>query len=165
MSEDFLTQWNDYNGYKWTWEASGSKDNVTIKAEAKDDFPAFYAAAHYNSGVPVTGTNIGKWFLPAFGQWKLLLVRLCGLDADAITTWGPYAWGPYPLFKKPLDAAFDNIFTQAGGVTLRDDWCWSSSERNITNSNDVTIRTNHVETEEQGYGKDAGEVVRSFVHF
>lgn len=57
----------DMNGYNWTWDGSSSLDGKVRGTEASK-YPAFYAAAHYNPGVPVTGANVGKWFMPSFGQ-------------------------------------------------------------------------------------------------
>jgi len=158
ISSDFLTQWNDYNGYKWTWEKEGSADGTTIKANSTD-FPAFYAAAHYQPGPSITGTNIGKWFLPSLGQIKLTVARLCrDVDVNAKTAWEPY------LTYRQLDANFDKIFLQAGGQTLKD-WIWTSSEHSIQEGHDCFIRENELELDESGYNKDIGIGVRPFVHF
>ena len=160
LSSDFLTQWNDYDGYKWTWEKEGSADGTTIKANSTD-FPAFYAAAHYQPGPTITGTNIGKWFLPSLGQIKLTVARLCrDVDVNAKTDWDPY------LTYRQLDANFDKIFLQAGGVTLYDDWIWTSSEYSTQNGHDCRLNQNEFELDESGYGKTmSGLNVRPFVHF
>ena len=44
----------------------------------------YYQAAHYNPGVNVTGSNVGKWFLPSSGQWTPLLVKYGDLDKTKI---------------------------------------------------------------------------------
>ena len=44
----------------------------------------YYEAAHYNPGVNVTGSNVGKWFLPSSGQWTPLLVKYGDLDKTKI---------------------------------------------------------------------------------
>lgn len=65
---------NDNNGYNWTWDpaTNASPDYPgTAKADNQTSFPAFYYAAHYNPGVPLTGTiATQKWYLPAAGEWK-----------------------------------------------------------------------------------------------
>lgn len=65
---------NDNNGYSWTWDpaTNASPDYPgTAKADNQTFFPAFYYAAHYNPGVPLTGTiATQKWYLPAAGEWK-----------------------------------------------------------------------------------------------
>ena len=159
ISSNFLTQWNDYDGYKWTWEKEGSADGTTIKANSTD-FPAFYAAAHYQPGPTITGTNIGKWFLPSLGQIKLTVARLCrDVDVNAKTDWDPYL--PY----RQLDANFDKIFLQAGGVTLKDNWIWTSSEHTVQEGHDCTFRPVWLELDSYGYSKSANIGVRPFVHF
>ena len=58
-----------------TWTSTYSTDGK-VKANESTDYPAFYAAAHYSPGVPITGTNVGKWFLPTLGEWNLLSKNL-----------------------------------------------------------------------------------------
>ena len=64
---------NDNNGYNWTWDPTTNAMPdfpSTAKAENEYSFPAFYYAAHYNPGVPLTGTiATQKWYLPAAGEW------------------------------------------------------------------------------------------------
>lgn len=147
LSSDFLTQWNDYDGYKWTWEKEGSADGTTIKANSTD-FPAFYAAAHYQPGPTITGTNIGKWFLPSLGQIKLTVARLCrDVDVNAKTDWTPY------IQYRNLDANFDKIFLQAGGQTLLNNWLWTSSEHTTENGHDCAFRDHELELDDYGCGK------------
>ena len=75
-------------------------------------FEAYYKAAHYP--VTATGTNVGKWFLPSLGQWKVALMKLGKLkDSDFPTTtttsFGEYAsttWDGEKVSK---------YFTDAGG--------------------------------------------------
>lgn len=159
LSSDFLTQWNDYDGYKWTWEKEGSADGTTVKASCTD-FPAFYAAAHYQPGPSITGTNIGKWFLPSIGQIKLTVARLCrDVDVNAKTDWEPY------IQYRKLNSDFDKIFLQVGGHTLLGDWIWTSSEHSIQEGHDCTFRDNHLELDSYGYAKDIGIGVRPFVEY
>lgn len=61
------------DGYKFTWEAAGSADGTTIKANEQTRYPAFYNAAHYTPILPagevLTGSIVGKkWFLPSLGE-------------------------------------------------------------------------------------------------
>ena len=61
------------DGYKFTWEAAGSADGTTIKANDQTGFPAFYTAGHYVPTLPagkfLTGSIVGKkWFLPSVGE-------------------------------------------------------------------------------------------------
>lgn len=61
------------DGYKFTWEAAGSADGTTIKANEQTKYPAFYNAGHYVPTLPagkvLTGSIVGKkWFLPSAGE-------------------------------------------------------------------------------------------------
>ena len=61
------------DGYKFTWEAAGSADGTTIKANEQTKYPAFYTAGHYVPTLPagkfLTGSIVGKkWFLPSAGE-------------------------------------------------------------------------------------------------
>lgn len=79
-----LDAYNDMDGYKYTWEASGSYDNTTIKANEKDKYPAFYYAGHYGdelaaAGITVSGNLVGrKWYMPSVGEIKDLYTLVFG---------------------------------------------------------------------------------------
>ena len=47
---------------------------------------AYYAAAHYSPILSVTGSNIGKWFLPSTGHWKLSTIKLGSLNPSTLPT-------------------------------------------------------------------------------
>ena len=73
----------DMDGYKWTWEAAGTV-NGTIKANQQTLYPAFYAAGHYNPGVSVSGTLVGKkWYLAGGGEWATYINQGLGFARDA----------------------------------------------------------------------------------
>ena len=72
----------DMDGYKWTWEAAGT-GNGTIKANQQTLYPAFYAAGHYNPGVSVSGTLVGrKWYLASGGEWATYINQGLGFARD-----------------------------------------------------------------------------------
>lgn len=76
------------DGYKFTWEASGSADGTTIKANEQTSYPAFYSAAHYTPTLPagktLTGSIVGKkWFLPSLGEVLMIYSALKDLDTSA----------------------------------------------------------------------------------
>lgn len=76
------------DGYKFTWEASGSADGTTIKANEQTNFPEFYSAAHYTPTLPagktLTGSIVGKkWFLPSLGEVLKIYPALKDLDNSA----------------------------------------------------------------------------------
>lgn len=72
----------DMDGYKWTWETAGT-GNGTIKANQQTLYPAFYAAGHYNPGVTVSGTLVGKkWYLAGGGEWVTYINQGLGFARD-----------------------------------------------------------------------------------
>ena len=103
VSADFA---NDMNGYHYTWEKSGSNDGNTIKGEV-NTFPVFRAAATYNPGVPVTGSNVGKWYLPAIGEWRTFFINV------AKSNW------PTSNQRPSNTKNVSTYFTQAGGTFAR----------------------------------------------
>lgn len=107
----------DMNGYNWTWDGSSSLDGK-VRANEASKYPAFYAAAHYNPGVTVTGANVGKWFMPSFGQ----LVKALQLTApdykitDATSGMSPWmrALGTYSDSEAPRK--LDRCLIVGGGT-------------------------------------------------
>ena len=87
-----------YDGYNETWNASYSKDGITVKAES-EDFPAFKTAAEYNPGVSTVAT-IGKWYLPAAGEFLYL--------RDTLSLGNTVRW----------DDTYMWAFTRAGGKQI-----------------------------------------------
>ncbi len=76
------------DGYKFTWEASGSADGTTIKANEQTSYPDFYSAAHYTPTLPagktLTGSIVGKkWFLPSLGEVLMIYPALKDIDTSA----------------------------------------------------------------------------------
>ena len=75
------------DGYKFTWEAAGSADGTTIKANDQTRFPAFYSAANYTPTLPagktLTGSIVGKkWFLPSVGEVLMIYGALKDLGVS-----------------------------------------------------------------------------------
>ena len=65
----------DIDGYKYTWESNGSKDGTTIKA-LNPIYEAFNKVKDYTpSFAPVTGINVGHWYIPAMGELYLAFKR------------------------------------------------------------------------------------------
>ena len=117
---DMASTLNDVDGYKWTWETAGSEDG-TVKANDNNNYTCFYAAANYKPGVDTQ--NIGKWYLPAMGEMKQLIVCY---GTPTITT----------INKYNVELKFDYInlinkaFTDAGGdaISVSGQGYWTSSE-------------------------------------
>ena len=107
----------DMNGYDWTWDKTSSLDGK-VRGDEQTKYPAFYVAGHYNPGVTVTGANVGKWFLPSWGQ----LMEFFKLTAKDLTmpTAGPSPMNPWfganPTFSdsRALEK-LNNYIIQAGG--------------------------------------------------
>ena len=116
----------DMDGYKYTYEASGSSDNIAKSTVAVNGgkYDAFYQAIHYDPGVALTfsGGKKGKWFLPSFGQVHHLIEtfgnpRLIEKDASGGIVWH----ADYPA------SALSSLFLSAGG-TFFDRNIWLSTE-------------------------------------
>ena len=107
-----FTGQNDMNGYNWTWDAASSLDGK-VRGDEQTKYPAFYVAGHYNPGVTVTGANVGKWFLPSFGQ----IVKMIHLVDKSWTFSATDPWWGYwysGTGKTPL-MTLKGYLTQAGG--------------------------------------------------
>lgn len=83
------------DGYKFTWEAAGSADGTTIKANEQTKYPAFYNAGHYVPTLPagkvLTGSIVGKkWFLPSAGEIARLYV---GVRTVGMISYEPQSMG------------------------------------------------------------------------
>ena len=128
---------NDMNGYNYTWDAATTIDNK-VKATAlapagiSPIFPSgyqyepFYYAGHYNLenyNPGVVTSNIGKWYLPALGEWRMAIKEFAGVDIAVQTSlYDTYANWDRQKMKK--------VFTLAGGdidVTGGGSGYWESS--------------------------------------
>ena len=123
------SDFSDMKGYEYTYTTVGYNDNYythtaqtvptvspgesVYESSTDVNFPAYYDAAHYP--VTATGTNVGKWFLPSLGQWKVALMKLGKLkDSDFPTIdensyggeFGTVTWDGEKVSK---------YFTDAGG--------------------------------------------------
>lgn len=164
---DYTDGMQDMDGYKWTHDPAGSTDG-TVKADNENDYTVFYYAAHYNPGVSVTGTNVGKWYLPALGEWKQMIMTLANWDG-VLTFVGNGGSG---------DLAAANVnrmnkaFTDAGGTTLFDTSLttrhyWSSSEVGSIYNPLLSYNptNNKIVCSPEGYRHNNYAEVRPFVHF
>ena len=120
---------NDMNGYNYTWDAATTVDNE-VKATAPNpaglstpsgyQYEPFYYAGNYNPGVATS--NIGKWYLPALGEWRMAIKEFAGVDIAVQTSlYDTYANWDRQKMKK--------VFALAGG-DIDTDWgsgYWESS--------------------------------------
>ena len=159
---------NDMNGYNYTWDAATTVDNE-VKATApapawQTPFPLsghryepFYYAGHYNPGVATS--NIGKWYLPALGEWRMAIKEFAGVDIAVQTSLsGTYANWDREKMKK--------VFTLAGGEI--DDNVGSVKWESSTQYNDyqlslyVLVNDGFVGVESESFNS---HTVVPFVHF
>ena len=118
------------DGYKFTWEASGSADGTTIKANEQTRFPAFYSAAHYTPTLPagktLTGSIVGKkWFLPSVGEVLKIYGALKDIDpagglfsrsmGGGMMDLNYWQWGSYS--EGHLSGMAPMAFVQVNGVS------------------------------------------------
>ena len=122
---------NDMNGYNYTWDAATTVDNE-VKATAPalahqlpfnpsgHRYEPFYYAGHYNPGVATS--NIGKWYLPALGEWRMAIKEFAGVDIAVQTSLsGTYANWDRQKMKKVFALAGGEIDDNVGSVK------WESS--------------------------------------
>ena len=128
MSSNVADHLSDFKGENYTWTSTYSTDGK-VKGNKATDYPAFYAAAHYNPGVTVTGANVGRWFLPTLGEWNLLSKNL-----DLEITDLPLSTTLYPVRPGVLPSGYSPVsygFRRAGGIDL-ESFASSSGETQVT---------------------------------
>lgn len=110
---------------------------TTPPAEQQSLLPTYYYAAHYNPRAPVTGANIGKWFLPSAGQVKLLLKRYADLkEADMPTDFYDFWSPPTPVPGAPINfTKLKKIFTDVTGSS----WFYAYLALSGTDANNHSI--------------------------
>ena len=110
----------DMNGYDWTWDKTSSLDGK-VRGNEQTKYPAFYVAGHYNPGVTVTGANVGKWFLPSWGQ-LMEFFKLTAKDLKFPTIWknptNPWFGGDPTFSDGHALEKLNNYIVQAGGNGL-----------------------------------------------
>ena len=99
----------DMNGYNWTYQPNLQG---VVRANESTTYPAFYQAAHYNPGVP-TASNIGRWYLPSYGEW-IKLVQVFDKTYAPSATETIY---PHHSTCNITLAKVQSAFTNAGGST------------------------------------------------
>lgn len=148
------------SGYDETWDPTYTHSNVTgnkIKAQ-NPDFPAFKAAAEYNSGSTYTGSPVLKWYLPSYSDW-LTLYSVLGLsDKNAIVqTYKNYDW---------YGSLANIALTQVGGTALStDELYWLSTEDVSTFSGCVQVTSSHMNWKSSYRDSYSHYYVRPFVKY
>ena len=101
-------EWSDLFTYYEGYNGSQSKHQ------------AFYIANQYTPLHPVTGANVGKWYIPTDAEWKQVLTRYGALQNNFIgnlgTAWEWPSTNPndYGVWNK---TKFDAYFTNVSGAT------------------------------------------------
>ena len=186
--KDDGTATDNMKGYEYTWTTDYlnplyrgvPKTWRTVSPAEKDpdvsgaDFVAYQAAGNYTTepDVKITGTNIGKWFLPSTGQWRLLLAKLGGLNVSTVpaTIWADASWNK--PFVRSTDPTWNGIkaqsyFTQAGGSLDFDVYCLSGSNGD-TSSFYLDLSTTNISFGNSIFanpGLGTNGFVRPFVYF
>ena len=165
---DYSDAASDMNGYKWTYDPASSKDG-TSKALNNSDYGIFYTAANYNPGVSVAPT-VGKWFLPAIGEWVQAIEYL-----TRKTMLWQKDFGVGLLKVENIDfSKLNKYFEDAGGTKLLviggypiTKNYWTSSE--LKNSSSTNPVMSYSEFQNGIFilngARDGVYNVRSFVHF
>ena len=158
----------DMDGYKYTWEASGSTDG-TIKGNSLD-FPAFYVAGHWGdylaaNGITVSGSMVGrKWYLPALGE-VLKFRNVFGGSRPLQSNWN--ATGVIsPTEMAAIDAAFTAVGATAFSTITNPDCAWTSTETNEYHNNPISYYVEKIGYDNASW-KDGVSWLKvvAFVHF
>lgn len=168
QSLSFADALNDMNGYNYTWDAATTVDNE-VKATAPalawqapfnlsgHRYEPFYYAGNYNPGVATS--NIGKWYLPALGEWRMAIKEFAGVDIAVQTSlYGTYANWDRQKMKKVFALAGGDIDTSAGSVK------WESSTQDNDTKLALYILVNDGEVGVNLESNNTHSVV-PFVHF
>lgn len=153
-------------GLHWTWDANGSKDGVTIKANEKDKCPAFYYAAHYDPGVNVTGSNLSKWYLGANTDWKNLYLYVgFGTNLTVNANSCGQGWYIHVVNKAFSDAGGTtvNITDPDPSVTVKA--YWSSTYYRDFNTGILNIFKNGYTDGNHSTSDNAKNYIRAFIHY
>ena len=121
---------DEMNGYEIThtlqYISSLTPQSPTQSPGEIESFPAFYNAAHFNPGPNVTGSNVGKWFLPSSGFWRRALVRYGELAPNEMWT-GMMATFSLATTATWNSSKFIQCLTQAGGDLPLGYYCLSGT--------------------------------------
>lgn len=117
---------SDPGAYAISYRGFMTPSTSEVKANSTN-FPAFYAAAHYTPGVPVTGTNINHWFLPTVYSWRNLLLHY-GKNISSAYTFS--SWTDQFDYSS---SSIASLFTSVGG-TAPTGMYWTGREYEDTSS-------------------------------
>ena len=164
---------DDMNGYEIThtlqYISRLTPQSPTQSPGEMESYPAFYNAAHFNPGPNVTGSNVGKWFLPSSGFWRRALVRYGELAPNEMWS-GMMSAGSLPLTAPWNSSKFIRCLTQAGGELPLGYYCLSGLSEDgggaylHLTSDKTAMGSGAVQGVSSSYVIDHG-FVRPFVYF
>lgn len=117
---------SDPGDYTISYQGFMTPSTSEVKANSTN-FPAFYTAAHYTPGVPVTGTNINHWFLPTVYSWRHLLQHY---GKKISTIYDFLSWTDQLDYSS---SSIASLFTSVGG-TAPTGMYWTGREYEDTSS-------------------------------
>ena len=132
---------DEKNGYDLTWSAAPTvTTDGKVRATKTTQYPAFYWAGHFHPGVSTS--NIGKWYIPAFGEVLGTYQYLFSMGPGGISgeLWGFHflsstaadmmmASVPAGAIIKMLDAFQglpENVYLWTSSTAAEKDPIWSS---------------------------------------
>ncbi len=161
---NLIAMYNDIDGYKYTWEPSGSFDGSTIKANEQTNYPAFYQAGHYTptlpTGVNLSGTIVGKkWYLPSTGEWIEVFKNLGFGDISGLTK--------YPHYLYWYGRLADSPFKKVGGedITYYNAHTYHSSSEKASSTQDGWILVTEYFMAWRTDSKPTFNLVRPFITY
>ena len=151
-------------GLHWTWDASGSLDGTTVKANEPDKCPAFYYAAHYNPGVSLTGPYLSKWYLGANTDWKNAYLYLGFGTNTKVNAASAMAHCYYHVVNKAFtDVGGTSLFSTSSSIDLRK--FWSATYYRDFNTGVIHIfKDGSTDGSNSLSDKDVA-LVRAFIHY
>ena len=171
---------SDLNGYDLTYSTTYSTDGI-VKGNDATNYPAFYAAAHYNPGVTITGANVGKWYLPSMGEWNLYfknLVFLSDRDLNSSTALYPALCPELYVFNNMNDNfhrsnnSFSVLYASSSEISQSQYYsyvCMNGymyfSIRHIDSRHHVLNIDKGIKTGSQYWGQDMCLFIRPFIHY
>lgn len=117
---DFQKSLTEMKGEYWTYDPAGNVKN-DVRATEKQNYMAFYAAAHYDgelrdAGITLSnGMENNRWFLPSMGELALALKVLGKAQITSSLAWSGVG---SDIEVNWDDVTANGYFTQAGGNAL-----------------------------------------------
>lgn len=153
-------------GLHWTWDANGSVDGVTVKANEPVKCPAFYHAAHYDPGVNVTGSNLSKWYLGANTDWKNLYLYVgFGTNTHVNANSSIEGWYFHVLNKAFADAGGTTLSVAVTDPTQNVKAYWSATYYKDYNTGCFNIFKNNWTDGNHSLNEATKLYIRAFIHY